>query len=135
MLFLMVDIADPRSPTRKQIRILVVDDNQSIGETLTEIFRHHDYDADFAVSGDDAVDRLESAPYHVVVLDIMMPGLSGVEVLKRIRRIDPRIKVILMTGHASSDLIEEAKQLDPDKLLYKPILPDQLLAHVRRLAR
>lgn len=135
MFFLMVNVSDPQSPGRKQIRVLVVDDNRSIGETMAEIFRHYQYDADFTVSGADAVHRVESDAYQVVVLDIVMPGLTGVEVLRKIRAINPQIKVVLMTGHADHALIEEAKKLKPDKLLYKPIPPDLLLEYIRSLAQ
>ena len=84
-------------------KILIVDDEKAIRRTLKEILEYEKYDIDEAEDGEIGLEKIEKKNYDVVVLDIEMPGIDGIETLKRIKEINSKIQVVLFTGHGSEE--------------------------------
>ena len=116
-------------------RILVVDDEKSIRFTLGEFLRQAGYQVDTAEDVAAAQTILGGGGVDIVVSDIVMPRLTGVELLHFIRTTAPRIQVILMTGEPSVDTASQAVRDGACEYLYKPITKDTLLQAVARAAR
>jgi DNA-binding NtrC family response regulator len=105
-------------------RILIVDDDQRIVQLLSDCFKHA-YTVDIAMNGGEALAIVRRQRPDVVLLDLMLPGISGLHLLKDIKRIDPSIAVIVMTGHANAALAAEAISNGAASYLAKPFnLPD-----------
>ena len=109
-------------------RLLIVDDDRFIVRTLTDILRLKGYQAEGAYSGEEALTAVERWPYDAVLMDIRMPGLSGVEAFRVIRRCSPRTRVILMTAYADSGLAAAAEQGGVVRVLSKPVDLGEVLA-------
>ena len=123
----------PSVPERP--RLLLVDDEPAIREHLGGFLGRSGFEVDFAVDGDDALTRILTSPPHLVVLDVLMPGLDGREVLRRIRARDDWLPVILLTS--LRDLPERVQALNEgaDDYLDKPFDPQELLARIRGVLR
>ncbi len=101
-------------------KLLVVDDEIEICDFLKSFFIEKGFDVDIACDGNDALKLLDTSRPQVVLLDIRMPGMNGIEVLKKIKEIDSNIKVIMVTGIDSSDVVEEAKEAGASDYIIKP---------------
>ena len=115
-------------------RLLVVDDDRAILTLIGTIALAEGFDVTTTVSGEDAMKQMRQRPVDLVLLDLRMPGITGIDVLRAIRDISPRVKVVLMTGYATIDTAVEAVKLGAIDYLTKPFdLPRlrQLLATVR----
>lgn len=110
-------------------RVLVVDDERVIADTLATILRASGYEAAVAYNAEDALRHCEAFSTELVLADVVMPGMNGVEMALRIRHRYPTCKIMLISGQAStSDLLEGARQRGYDfELLAKPIHPEDLL--------
>lgn len=117
--------------------ILVVDDERVIADTLVAILRASGLVAMAAYSGESALQVVSSGVPDLLITDVCMPGMNGVELAIEIRDHFPRCKVLLFSGHASSRfLLNEARAKGYDfELLTKPIHPRDLLEHLRHLDR
>ena len=105
-------------------RILIVDDDQRIVQLLSDCFKNA-YTVDIAMNGGEALAVVRRHRPDVVLLDLMLPGISGVHLLKEIKRIDATIAVIVMTGAGNAALAEEALRSGAVSYLAKPFnLPD-----------
>jgi len=115
--------------------ILVVDDEPSMQDALGWLLRSEGYDVATAGSGEEAVTRLEAQEFDIIVSDIKMPGLTGLDVLERSRTLNPRAAVILITAYATVDSAIEALRLGACDYLEKPFGLDDLKLCVQRLLR
>ena len=115
------------------MRILIVDDEVRVAHLLAESVWLQGHEAIVATSGAEGLAVLEQTHPDAVFLDIVMPDLGGVEVLRRIREIQPPLPVIVITGHASSAQIEEAKRLGITDCIEKPFVLTHLNQTIRRL--
>src|SRR3712207_5085208 len=118
-------------------RLLVVDDDRAILTLIGTIALGEGFDVATTVSGEDAMKQIRHRPVDLVLLDLRMPGVTGLDVLRSIREISPRVKVVLMTGYGTIDTAVEAVKLGAMDYLTKPFdLPRlrQLLATVREEA-
>jgi DNA-binding NtrC family response regulator len=102
------------------MRILIIDDDQRVGNTLADVLALDGHTPAVAHSGTEGLERLASDPPEAVFLDVVMPGLSGLEVLGEIRRRHPKLPVVVLTGKANSDEVEEARRLGATEVLIKP---------------
>jgi DNA-binding NtrC family response regulator len=119
----------------ERIRVLLVDDEEDLVFTLEERLRMRGIDAEGVVSGSEALTRLEEEEFDVVVLDVKMPGLSGQEVLKRIRKVKPGLKVIFFTGHGAAIDSDESMGDFAFDYLVKPVDIENLIEKIRAAAR
>ena len=117
----------------KKLRIMVIDDESVIAETVVEILNEEGFEATAVSSGDSAVEVAKTLQPDVVLSDVIMPGLNGIETGIRIREIVPDCKVILLSGQAATvDLLEQARQRGHHfQILAKPIRPEQLISVIR----
>ena len=111
----------------QNLRILLVDDEEEFVTTLAERLELRGLQARAVTNGEDALQMIETDPPRVVILDVMMPGLGGLEVLKRIKTQNPQIHVILLTGRGSTKEGIEGMQLGAFDYLMKPINIEELI--------
>ena len=86
----------------QQIRVLVVDDDQEICEFMETFLAKDGYEVDSLSDAEMAAETVRQGDYHLVVLDLMMPKVDGIEVLKQIRKIDSDVAVVIFTGYYST---------------------------------
>ncbi len=117
------------------MRILIAEDERSLARALVKIFEKKNYSADAVYNGEDALFYIESGNYDVVILDIMMPKMDGITVLKKIRANQNPIPVLLLTAKAEID--DKVLGLDSGANYYltKPFDTKELLAAVRAITR
>jgi DNA-binding NtrC family response regulator len=111
----------------ESFRVLIVDDEEDFTDTLTKRLKMRQIRVDGVYSGSEALDFLDEDPVDVVVLDVRMPGMDGVEVLREIKQRYPLIEVLMLTGHANVEVAIEGMRLGAFDYLLKPIEIDQLL--------
>jgi CheY-like chemotaxis protein len=118
------------------LRVLVVDDEHVIADTLAEILNRSGFLASAVYSGESAVEAARTTRPHLVISDVVMSGMSGIETAIRIRQCVPDCKVVLISGQAAaSNLLEKANAAGYFfEILSKPIHPATLLAHIRSVA-
>ncbi len=115
--------------------ILIVDDELSVRSSLEEWFREDGFAVDTAEDGNAALRAMDKGPFDIVLLDLKMPGLDGVEVQKRLREIDPNATVIILTAYASVETAVQALKLGAFDYVTKPVDPDDLSNLVRNALR
>lgn len=117
------------------MRILIVDDETALREQLEKILAGQRYIVETASDGEEALDRLFDASFDLVVLDIMMPGTDGFEVLGQARKAGIDTPVIMLTARGDVDDRIKGLDLGADDYLAKPFSSDELLARIRALLR
>lgn len=113
-------------------QILVVDDEEVMRDSCRQILSALKYDVKVSESGNEALDLMKSEFFDIVILDLKMPGIGGMEVLKRIRKDNSDTIVIVITGHATIDSAVEAMKNGAYDFVAKPFTPDRLRAIVNR---
>jgi CheY-like chemotaxis protein len=113
-------------------RILVIDDDSNLSRTLADILRVKGYEAVSAANGAEALALLRENPVNLALIDIGLPDISGVEVLKRIKADYPSTEAIILTGNASLDSAIEAANSGAFSYLVKPYDIEQLMLNIRR---
>jgi len=113
-----------------KVRVLLVDDEKEFVEALSERLTVRGYDVTTSLSGEDAVESVTRFNFDAVILDVSMPGMSGVEALRQIKRIKPLTEVIMLTGHATVDTAIEGMKLGALDYLIKPCETEDLLAKI-----
>jgi DNA-binding response OmpR family regulator len=127
-----IDSVPPADTSAYRPVVLVVDDESAIADTVSEILSRSGY---MAMTAYDAYEALESAlltPPELLVTDVVLPGMSGIELAIKIKRIFPDCKILLFSGQASTmDLLATARNAGHHfSLLSKPVHPNELLARV-----
>jgi DNA-binding NtrC family response regulator len=113
-------------------RVLLVDDEVEFVDTLAERMRARGLHVRTAYSGLEALERFDAESFDAAVLDLAMPGLDGIETLKRLRARDPDLQVMLLTGQATARLATEAMKQGAVDILEKPADIEALIELVRR---
>lgn len=112
---------------RKKFRILVVDDELIVRDSLREWLLDEGFEVHMAESGAEALEKISEEHFHLKLLDIKMPGMDGVEVLKRAKEIRPDLPVVMMTAYATVETAVEAMKIGAHDYLMKPFDPDILI--------
>ena len=115
----------------ENIRVLLVDDEEDYRTTLAKRMAKRKVEVTEAENGPAALESLEKGVFDVVVLDVRMPGMDGIETLRRIKAINPLVEVIMLTGHASVESGIEGMRLGAFDYLMKPCEINELLLKVR----
>ncbi len=113
-------------------RILVVDDELNICRSCAKILSRLDYEVNYALNGYDALKMMDADPFDIVVTDLKMSSLGGMEVLRRIKDIYPDTPVIVMTGYASVSSAVEVMKIGALDYLPKPFTPEELRSIIRQ---
>ncbi|MGD9974989.1 MAG: response regulator [Desulfatirhabdiaceae bacterium] len=111
-------------------RILIVDDEERFRTTLGKVLRDKELEVDTVGSGMEALDEIKRKLYDVIILDVKMPGLNGIETLKEIKKFNPGIEVILLTGNASVDSAIDGMRLGAYDYIMKPCEIDALMEEI-----
>jgi DNA-binding response OmpR family regulator len=111
--------------------VLIVDDEANIRFILERTLSHEGYVLDTVENGQDAIKRLKNTQYDLVLLDLNMKPVGGIQVLNAVRECDPEIVVIILTAHSSIDSAVEALRLGAFDYLYKPAAPEAIRQRVR----
>lgn len=117
------------------MRILMVEDERYMAEAVAQVLKQNHYSVDLEQNGDDGLDSGLSGIYDIIILDIMLPKMDGISVLKALRRNDIETPVILLTARGETE--DKIRGLDSgaDDYLAKPFHTDELLARLRALGR
>lgn len=114
-------------------RLLVIDDEKNIRITLSQCLEMADYIVDTAVNGEHGLTKFSEEKYDVVLLDMKMPGIDGMETLRRIKTLDPMQNVIMITAHGTIETAVEAMKLGAIDYIRKPFTPEEIRSIVKRV--
>ncbi|HJK96594.1 MAG TPA: response regulator [Polyangiaceae bacterium LLY-WYZ-14_1] len=117
------------------VKVLVVDDDRGILDFMETFLTTDGFEVKTMEDPAAAPDEVKVGGYHLVILDLMMPGVDGVEVLKRIRRVDTDVAVVIFTGYPSLDTAVQSMKLDAVDYLKKPFNPEEFREVLDRVMR
>ncbi len=115
-----------------KFRVLVVDDEIDFLETIVKRLQARNINVSGVDSGRKALDSLNEQEFDVVILDVKMPGLDGIETLREMKKKKPLVEVIMLTGHASVESGIQGMQLGAFDYVMKPVALDELLEKIRQ---
>jgi DNA-binding NtrC family response regulator len=115
-----------------KIRVLLVDDEEEFVETLAQRLEVREFDVTTALNGADALERLAHEEIDLVILDLQMPGVDGIAVLRKIKELKPLIEVIMLTGHATVETAIEGMKLGAFDFLIKPTETEELVEKINQ---
>lgn len=113
-------------------RVLIVDDEELFSESLSSRLTIRDYDVTTSPSGKDALEILKRYNFDVIILDVAMPGMNGIETLREIKKIKPLTEVIMLTGNATVETAIEGMKLGAIDFLIKPCETEELVAKINK---
>jgi DNA-binding response OmpR family regulator len=113
-------------------RILICDDEEGVRESL-KLILEDTYQLEVAMDGAEAVRRVAEAPFALMILDLKMPQMDGIETLRRVRKISATMPVLILTAYQSVDIAKESVRLGANDYLSKPFDSTQVLEVVSRL--
>ena len=114
-------------------KILLVDDDPGMLDTLMDVLSATGYETSVAASGNAALEMVQAGRFDLVLMDVQMPGLNGVQVLRALRVLDPTIVVIMMTAYTGDELVAESQRTTGFSVLSKPLDLDQVLPLVKSI--
>lgn len=117
----------------KEFKVLMVDDEEDFVKTLAERMKMRDLDSEVALNGEQALQIVDDQIPDVMVLDLKMPGIEGMEVLRRVRKAYPQVQVVILTGHGSEKDEAEARRLGAYDYLQKPVDIEKLIQTLKRV--
>jgi DNA-binding NtrC family response regulator len=112
------------------VRLLLIDDEKDFVNILAKRFKHRNIDVGKAFSGTEAIQALRDHAFDVAVLDLKMEDMDGIEVLKILKIMDPRLAVIMLTGHGSAEAAEQGLKLGAFDYLSKPCELEDLVQKI-----
>ena len=119
----------------KDMKVLLVDDEEEFVKALAERLKMRDLRSDTVLDGEEALSYVEGQEPDVMVLDLKMPGINGMDVLRQVRKAYPNIQVIILTGHGTDKDEAEAKRLGAFDYLEKPVNLDVLVKKMKAAYR
>jgi two-component system, OmpR family, response regulator MprA len=117
------------------MKILVVDDERAVRESLRRALALEGYDVDLAADGEEALERLRQSEPDALILDVLMPGIDGLEVSRRLRRSGSKVPILMLTARDAVENRVEGLDAGADDYVTKPFALEELLARVRALLR
>ncbi len=115
----------------ERYKILITDDDPDLRELLTEVVKNRGYDVGVARDGAEALKKLRMEKYHIVITDLMMPGMDGLELLRNIKELDREILVIIITGYATLETAVKAIELGAYDYIAKPFRLEELMIVIK----
>lgn len=114
-------------------KILIVDDNPNMSSLLSEMLEVFDYKSVLAADGAEALSKLEKNKFSMVITDMRMPNMSGLELLEKVKSDYPDVKVVLISGYDNGMLESQSKDLSADGFLGKPLMMSDIEKLLNRL--
>lgn len=111
-------------------KVLIVDDNHDLSDCLAVLLAEQGYDTSVVYNGEDAVKKVRDEPFDLAIIDVKLPGINGVEVFRTIRKINPEMEGIMMTGYQMDQLLAEAINDGSVSVLRKPFPMARLSAKI-----
>ena len=121
-----VKVKDEEDREMQRHSVLIVDDEPIVRESIRDWLKDAGYQVAIAESGEEAMEMIEKQDFSVMVLDVRLPGETGIKVLEEVKALKPQIKSIIITAYPSAELAAEAMKLGAADYLVKPIAPDDL---------
>ena len=115
---------------KSEIRVLLIDDEETLIEYLSKRLLREGFTVKAAFSGEEAVNAASSDSFDVAVVDLKMPGMDGVETQKALKKVQPFLQCIVLTGHGSVDTALESGQQDAYRYLLKPVDYEELIGAI-----
>jgi CheY-like chemotaxis protein/glycine cleavage system H lipoate-binding protein len=107
-------------------RILVVDDEINVCKSIKNAIQQEDYEIEIALSGEEALEKEKESPFDLIISDLMMPGISGLDLLKTLKRWRPEIMIIMVTGYPTIRTAVESIRIGAFDYISKPFTPQEL---------
>ena len=114
-------------------KILIVDDDEGMRKTLAGVLKIKGFNVDTAEDGYDALEMIKNTEFDVILMDIWMPGINGVETFIQVKEICPQIDVIMVTGYSVGDLVDKALSEGAKGIIYKPFEIEDLVEKILAL--
>lgn len=128
------EVGKSKMSMKEPMRILVLEDDVNMLESLCGVLRHHEYDPRAANNPQDAIDMAKIIPFHLVVSDIRMAGpTDGLGAIRKIKKFQPKVKVVMITGFADDESCRQAIELLVDDYVHKPVRLPVLMEVVQRV--
>lgn len=118
-----------------QVRILIIDDDQDICEYMKTMLGAAGYDVSTLSDPAEAVDLIRNEEFHVLIVDLMMPKIDGIELIQRIRKVDSDIAIVVFTGYPSVETAVEALKLDVSDYVKKPFEIEEFREKIAEILR
>ncbi len=118
---------------RKSVRILIVDDEEIVRESFSGWLRKDGYTVETAPDGEAAIGRLRESAWAILIVDLKMPGIDGIQVLEQTRKIQPDASIVIMTAYATVDTAVKAMKLGAYDYLTKPFDPEELSMMIEKI--
>ncbi|HRH00155.1 MAG TPA: response regulator [Polyangiaceae bacterium] len=122
-------------PETPAVKILIVDDDRAICEYMQTLLEKDGFQVTTTTDPTTVEDEIRAGGYHLAILDLMMPKMDGIETLKRVRKIDTDIAVVMFTGYPNLETAVASMKLDAVDYLKKPVVPDELREVIGRVMR
>src|SRR5688500_17905095 len=116
----------------EKVAVLIVDDEISVADALEIILSDNGYEVTVALTGRDGLAHVNSRHFDVMITDLRLPDMSGLDVLSHIRQKEQTSLVILITAHSTPEVVMESKRLGAYEVLSKPFFPSDLLSLINR---
>ncbi|MEM1573360.1 MAG: response regulator [Candidatus Methanomethylicaceae archaeon] len=116
-------------------RILVIDDDPDIREGISEILRNSGYEVDAVETATEAIKKSEENAYHIAFIDIVLPDMNGIEVLKKLKDRIPKTRKVIITGYATLENAVEALNLGANAYLIKPVKPEDIIKITEKMMK
>jgi len=119
----------------KMPRILVVDDEEAMRESLNDWLKEDGYEVGLARGGQEAIDMVRDEPWEIILLDLKMPGMNGLETLKHLKEVRPDAEILMMTAYATVDTAVQAMKEGAFDYLVKPFDPDEVEILIKKIVK
>src|SRR5215472_8575370 len=115
------------------MRVFIIDDDEDHAESIADLLEFKGYSVEIAFSGEEGVARFRQQDFDVVLMDVRLPGMNGVETFFEFRKIRPHARVLMMTGFSVEALVAQAVDNGALGILYKPFAVEELLTTLERV--
>ena len=123
----------PLKEGNRRVTILIVEDDDDLRESLAASLSDEGYHVLWAGDADEAIASVKAHKVNIVFMDICLPGMNGVEVYKAIKKMQPTVKTVMMTGFFVHDLVNAAISAGAYDILYKPFVMDDILKVIKKI--
>ncbi len=110
----------------RALKVLVVEDDKDFAEGMAELLESRGHSVSLAATGEEGVDRLLARDFDLAFLDVVLPGLSGIDVLRAVKSVMPDTEIVVMTGHSAGRYARAARAMGAQRVLQKPFEPSRL---------